>query len=626
MDTYDDPALAADFVDKGGDAMRNNTLSIGTPTSSDFTTSIEVAGLDAGDMVPVEVWVVLKSSIGSGFGGNVPTRFESAETSGTCEAGQKINSGAQNIPLLQVQDFFSSNVDVSITKTDSPDPVDRCGTIHYSVVVSNAGPSVANNVTIIDALDPNTSLVSGTFSGPAGWAMNPTTGGLTIGPSFLGNAETATFTFDVLVGENAPVAGTINSGGIGACPASGADVCNYVSVTTISNDNVQNNNTYHQSTDVLCPAIVITMPPPPVVLEGCSTGAIGSAIGSVYPVYSETKTNGIFPGTTSPSCGPLTVTYQDSQSGTCPIVVTRTWTLTNTCGNSTTSVQTFTIDDTKAPIITVPSAELNLDCFNQTDVDNWIATATALDECDGTVEVTASYNAAGTCSEGVEVTFTATDACGNVATATKKFYVNDNIPPSASNLAPLTVECKDDIPAPDITLITNETDNCTAVPIVTWLSDVSDGNTCPEVVTRTYKVADDCGNFIVVTQVITVVDTKAPVISTEATSHDLGCNPTVTDPVFTGLDNCVGVFTPIVNTAGPTHNGCAYTQTWTATYTDACTNVAVPVSITYTWTEDLELPVISTEATSHDLGCNPTVTDPVFTGLDNCEGVFTPDC
>ncbi len=57
-------------------------------------------------------------------------------------------------------------------------------------------------------------------------------------------------------------------------------------------------------------------------------------------------------------------------------------------------------------------------------------------------------------------------------------------------------------------------------------------------------------------------DLELPVISTEATSHDLGCNPTVTDPVSTGLDNCVGVFTPIVNTVVPTHNGCAYTQTW----------------------------------------------------------------
>ncbi len=94
-------------------------------------------------------------------------------------------------------------------------------------------------------------------------------------------------------------------------------------------------------------------------------------------------------------------------------------------------------------------------------------------------------------------------------------------------------------------------------------------------------------------------DLELPVISTEANSHDLGCNPTVIDPVFTGLDNCEGVFTPIVTpqvrhtTVVPAHM-----QTWTANYTDACPNAAVPVSITYTWTVDHELPVISTRLTA----------------------------
>jgi hypothetical protein len=54
--------------------------------------------------------------------------------------------------------------------------------------------------------------------------------------------------------------------------------------------------------------------------------------------------------------------------------------------------------------------------------------------------------------------------------------------------------------------------------------------------------------------------------------------------------------------------------------TDACGNAADPVSITYTWTVDTEKPVIATTAMSGDLGCNPTVAAPEFTGTDNCEG------
>src|SRR5204862_2549840 len=87
---------------------------------------------------------------------------------------------------------------------------------------------------------------------------------------------------------------------------------------------------------------------------------------------------------------------------------------------------------------------------------------------------------------------------------------------------------------------------------------------------------------------------SSDLITTTATSHGLGCNPTVVAPAFTGTDNCEGTIIPVVTTAGPTNSGCAYTQTWNANYTDGCNNAAAPVSITYTWTQDTEAPVITT--------------------------------
>ncbi len=113
-----------------------------------------------------------------------------------------------------------------------------------------------------------------------------------------------------------------------------------------------------------------------------------------------------------------------------------------------------------------------------------------------------------------------------------------------------------------------------------------------------------------------VADTEAPVISTEAVNNQhLGCNPYVIEPVFSGLDNCDGIFTPIVHTAGdfPYDGHCDRYQTWTATYTDAAGNLAKEVSITYIWTEDPIAPQIITPAESGDLGCNPDVVTPVFT-------------
>ena len=144
-------------------------------------------------------------------------------------------------------------------------------------------------------------------------------------------------------------------------------------------------------------------------------------------------------------------------------------------------------------------------------------------------------------------------------------------------------------------------------------------------VTGTYSVVVTDANLSTAGLSVTIVstDTEKPVISTTAVSGNLGCNPTVTAPVFTGLDNCDGVFTPSVTITGPSNTGCAYTQTWTANYTDASNNVATPVSITYTWTVDTEAPVIATTAVSGNLGCNPTVVAPVFTVTDNCDDPAT---
>ena len=51
--------------------------------------------------------------------------------------------------------------------------------------------------------------------------------------------------------------------------------------------------------------------------------------------------------------GGLTVTSSDgAPSGTCPITIIRTYTVTDACGNSSTAQQTITIDDTTAPTVT----------------------------------------------------------------------------------------------------------------------------------------------------------------------------------------------------------------------------------------------------------------------------------
>lgn len=52
--------------------------------------------------------------------------------------------------------------DLSVTKTDSPDPVTVGGALTYTVVVGNTGPQEATNVVLNDRMPPHSDLVSAT--------------------------------------------------------------------------------------------------------------------------------------------------------------------------------------------------------------------------------------------------------------------------------------------------------------------------------------------------------------------------------------------------------------------------------------------------------------------------------
>jgi gliding motility-associated-like protein len=128
------------------------------------------------------------------------------------------------------------------------------------------------------------------------------------------------------------------------------------------------------------------------------------------------------------------------------------------------------------------------------------------DNCDGTGNVTgtdAPLNGT-TCGGTITRTWTYTDLCGNVATATQIITIDDNIAPTGTAPANIVVYCPSDVPAPNINLVTNVNDNC-GVPIVTFVSDISDNNFCNgEIITRTYAITDVCGNEILVSQTITI--------------------------------------------------------------------------------------------------------------------------
>jgi len=179
------------------------------------------------------------------------------------------------------------------------------------------------------------------------------------------------------------------------------------------------------------------------------------------------------------------------------------------------------------------------------------------------------------CPETVTRTYSIQDTCGHVATCSQTIIVDDNINPTGTAPANITVQCIGDVPISDVTAITNEADNC-AIPTVTFISQVSDGNTCPEIITRTYRITDACGNFIDVVQTITVNDNINPTASNPAPIN-VSCSSNVPAPdpavVTTEADNCTA--NPVVVFVSDLSDGnVCNNETITRTYsvTDNCGN------------------------------------------------------
>ncbi|MBR9914996.1 MAG: hypothetical protein GYB32_09260, partial [Algicola sp.] len=270
-------------------------------------------------------------------------------------------------------------------------------------------------------------------------------------------------------------------------------------------------------------------------LEGCGTNAI-----SDLP-YSETSTiitleqlqaalggNGI----ASDDEAIESISYSDTNSGTCPITVTRTFTVTDICGNPTSDVQLITIDDTTPPTFTVPS-DVTIECDQDpTDLNITGDVSDEFDNCNLSLEP--SYTdvvVAGSCNNESTITRTWTleDQCGNITSATQTISIVDTTDPTIIVPADATVECSESTD-PINTGEATATDSCGEVTITFNDTSVADcGNT--ETITRTWTATDDCGNTTTGVQIINVEDTVAPTLNVPADAT-VECSES-TDPINT---------------------------------------------------------------------------------------------
>ena len=332
--------------------------------------------------------------------------------------------------------------------------------------------------------------------------------------------------------------------------------------------------------------------------------------------------------TATDNCGgDPTIEFADGTiTGICPMSFIRTWTATDSCGNSTSCTQTITLEDTTPPVITCP-LDVTISCTASTLPAN-TGNPAVTDNCDLSPTVTSNdITITGACPQEYTInrTWTATDDCGNSSTCLQIISVQDTTAPVIICPANVTVQCASQVPAPDTALVT-ASDDCGPVTI-TFISDITLNVICVNrfTITRTYQATDLCGNTSICEQTITVFDDTPPGITCPA-NITLSCASDVPLPelILPTDDNCGGQVTVSHDGDVISNMTCANRFTITRTYraTDECGNSSTCNQIITVF--DDTSPTITCPA-NITVSCASNVPLPVndLPTSDNCGGPVT---
>ncbi|MCU0345365.1 MAG: hypothetical protein MUC59_00370, partial [Saprospiraceae bacterium] len=387
----------------------------------------------------------------------------------------------------------------------------------------------------------------------------------------------------------------------GSCPTDGFFQSRYCGWT--STDACGNVDSLYFTviiTDNLPPVL---SPAPPDITVNCN---------AVPPAATLTATDNCTTG--------LTVTVADvsvADGSGCVTTIVRTWTVEDACGNMASASQTITVDDDTSPTLIGVPANAMLDCSVPVPP---APVVTATDACDNDVPVVPSQSTTGDPSTGcysIVRTWRATDNCGNNVQRSQTLVFSDTTPPVLNGVpADQSYDCSTVVPS---AAAVTATDNCdSSVPVV--FSETINGNhtTGCFSISRTWRATDDCGNVATATQVVTVTDNTAPLLSGVPADLTLDCaSPVPAPPAVTASDLCDGnipvVFTENTNLTTACR---VITRRWTAT--DDCGNTAIATqTITL---RDTQAPVLSATPANASYTCLSEVPPvPTITATDNCD-------
>lgn len=198
-----------------------------------------------------------------------------------------------------------------------------------------------------------------------------------------------------------------------------SDICDEnITVTFTAVNSCDSYQTFAVLTIQDTQAPTIVNPPPNITIECGETDTISDLIAE------DNCSSGV------------TISFFDSSiGGSClgEEIITRTWTAIDDCGNVNTHIQTISFNDFTSPNITTTATDLSVACDgsgNLADLNNWLSTnggALASDVCSDVTWSNDFTTLDSDCSVTVSslVTFTASDACGNLATTSATFTIDE---------------------------------------------------------------------------------------------------------------------------------------------------------------------------------------------------------
>lgn len=198
----------------------------------------------------------------------------------------------------------------------------------------------------------------------------------------------------------------------------------------------------------------------------------------------------------------------------CTAMLTRFWSYTDACGNSSVVTQRVFIMDNIPPVIDTPPADITVACAEEIPIQVDLEWS---DNCDGFGMVSSvDVSDGNTCPETITRSWSYTDACGNSVFVSQLIVIHDTIPPTVEQEAEdFTMECNSGTAWEELDLWLESnggsqfTDNCVGPLSMNDVEFTADLCSEPFVDTITFIATDACGNTAETSAIFTVKGTSA---------------------------------------------------------------------------------------------------------------------